>query len=120
MSIFSRLNPFSRGPKSRPISERIGGYEPPAHAKPWEQDENGAGEIIASDHRLGRPVAEDPAHAGAPAGDGFEIRPRTEEPQEVTSAPLEEPEGSVAQPVYLDDFRSDDELPPGWRESRFG
>jgi hypothetical protein len=132
MSIFSRLNPFSRGRKSRPISERLGGYEPPEYAKPWEpserppelpweQDENGSGvEASQREHPLGRPVAEDPAHARAPADAGFEIRARTEPAQESTPPAIEEPQGTTSQPVYLDDFRSEDELPPGWTSSRFG
>lgn len=136
MSIFSRLNPFSRGPKSRPIAERLGDYEPPEHAQPWEpserppelpweQDENGSGAAASSvvrpssDHGLGRPVAEDPGHAGAPADPGFEIRARTDL-NEDTPDDAPDVEAAGTKPVYLDDFRSDDERPTDWVASRFG
>ena len=137
MSIFSRLNPFSRGPKSRPISERLGDYEPPTHAQPWEpserppelpweQDENGSGAEVSatarlsSEHSLGRPVAEDPGHAGAPADPGCEIRARTDLNEDTPDTDWRDERPGPAQPVYLDDFRSDDERPTDWVASRFG
>lgn len=137
MSIFSRLNPFSRGPKSRSISERLGDYEPPTHAQPWEpserppelpweRDENGSGAEIAPIertsrmHSLGRPVAQDPGHTGAPADPGFEIRARTDLDENTLDSDRPGGRTRPAQPVYLDDFRSDDERPTDWVASRFG